>query len=261
MRQPSDNRRQSRGGDYAGRSRGARANAGKDNRSRQNSSQDVEVEEVEIDEDLLDPNDEDFPEKWEQSVYAQFEQAEKQLMGKPKPFNPEPLKAEELHTSRIGLVAGDLGVGSVMKQFMGRLGQRDDLEWENDEELASQLYRGQVVRFKNEAEKKRVIELAEEFSSNAANRIQTKKGGFVPKLDVGYVPVPEEFKEVLAGKAMRGLYDLEKPVDSSDLQKKTLSHLRKSVQLNETYSPTQGKAMVDFIAKMWPAESGPQKRT
>lgn len=203
----------------------------------------------------LDEEDEDYAEKWEQSAYEGFDVGSKTLDPGQTPYNPKPMLAEELHTSFITTGAGELGVAAAAKQAMGRLGRRADLDYQYDAELASRLYRGEVVRFRDAEEKKRVIEKAEEFASNTANRIMAKKGEWEPKIDVGFVPVPEEVKEQLAGKAMRGLYPPVPSVGGRTHQEKTMAHLRRSVLLNETYSPTQGKSMVDFIAQMWPAEN------
>jgi hypothetical protein len=241
------------------------------------NEEDEEFEEIEDDEEVvkdqegdeddgekfedLDPEDEDYAEKLEQSVYQSMEIAEKETGPGVRPYNPEPMKAEELHSSFIGLAAGELGIASAAKQAMGRLGRRNDLDYQYDAELANRLYRGEVVRFRDAEEKKRVVEMAEEFASNTANRIMKKKGEWEPKIDVGFVPVPEEIKEQLAGKAMRGLYPPVPSAEGMNIQEKTMAHLRKSVLLNETYSPTQGKSMVDFIAQMWPAEKPSQPPT
>lgn len=212
-------------------------------------------------EELDMENDEDAVAKWEQSAYEGMEMAQKQLDGGPVPYNPKPMKAEELHTSFVTTGAGELGVAAAAKQAMGRLGRRADLDYHYDAELASRLYRGDVVRFRDAEEKKRAMWMAEEFASNTANRIMEKKGEWEPKIDVGFVPVPEKAKEAIAGKAMRGIYPT-MPIVQGELsragasdQEKTMAHLRRSVLLNETYSPTQGKSMVDFIAKLWPAET------
>jgi hypothetical protein len=225
------------------------------------------VQDVGEDFEVLNPEDEDYVEQLEQSVYQTLELAEKETGGGIRPYNPEPMKAEELHSSFIGIAAGELGIASAAKQAMGRLGHRNDIDYQYDAELASRLYRGEVVRFRDAEEKKRVVEMAEEFASNTANRIMVKKGEWEPKIDVGFVPVPDEVKEQLTGKAMRGLYPPVPSVEVKNIQEKTMAHLRRSVLLNETYSPSQGKAMVDFITKMWPAErstptsaSGKQKR-
>lgn len=211
--------------------------------------------------DLYSGEDEDAPAKWEQAAYEGMEMAEKQINPGPKPYNPKPMTAEELHTAFITTGAGELGVAAAAKQVMGRLGRRADVDYHYDAELASRLYQGKVVRFRDAEEKKRVMWMAEEFASNTANRIMEKKGEWEPKIDVGFVPVPEKAKEEIAGKAMRGIYPAVPAVKGALAQQgqsdkeKTMAHLRRSVLLNETYSPTQGKSMVDFIAKMWPAEA------
>lgn len=217
---------------------------------------DDDVEEL----DLNSARDEAAPAEWEQSAYEIMEMTQKQLGLVPKPYNPKDMTAEELHTAFITTGAGELGVAAAAKQAMGRLGRRADIDYQYDAELASRLYQGKVVRFRDAEEKKRVMWMAEEFASNTANRIMEKKGAFEPKIDVGFVPVPEKAKEEIAGKAMRGIYPA-MPTVKGELarlgrgdQEKTMAHLRRSVLLNETYSPAQGKSMVDFIAKMWPAE-------
>ncbi|KAE9970708.1 hypothetical protein BLS_004785 [Venturia inaequalis] len=208
--------------------------------------------------DIYSGEDEEAPAKWEQEAYEMMEMTQKQIGPAPKPYNPKAMTAEELHTAFITTGAGELGVAAAAKQVMGRLGRRADVDYQYDAELASRLYQGKVVRFRDAEEKKRVMWMAEEFASNTANRIMEKKGEWEPKIDVGFVPVPEQAKEEIAGKAMRGIYPA-MPTVTGELarlgqsdQEKTMAHLRRSVLLNETYSPAQGKSMVDFIAKIWP---------
>ncbi|QDS67958.1 hypothetical protein FKW77_008991 [Venturia effusa] len=222
--------------------------------------------------DIYSGKDADAPDRWEQSAYKGMEMTLKEINPGPQPFNPKRMKAEELHTAFITTGAGELGVAAAAKQAMGRFGRRADIDYQYDAELASRLYRGELVRFRDAEEKKRVMWMAEEFASNTANRIMEKKGEWEPKIDVGFVPLPEKAKDEIAGKAMRGIYPMV-PTVTGELaragmsdQKKTMAHLRRSVLLNETYSPAQGKSMVDFIAKMWPVEnrsqqSQPGKRT
>ncbi|TLD26208.1 hypothetical protein E2P81_ATG08020 [Venturia nashicola] len=222
----------------------------------------LEVEEL----DLYSGEDETAPAQWEQAAYEGIEISQKKLNPGPKPYNPKAMTAEELHTSFITTGAGELGVAAAAKQAMARLGRRADVDYQYDAELASRLYQGKLVRFRDAEEKKRVMWMAEEFASNTANRIMEKKGKWEPKIDVGFVALPEKAKEEITGKAMRGIYPAMPTVEGElarlgqNDQEKTMAHLRRSVLLNETYSPTQGKSMVDFIAKMWPAEPSKPKQ-
>jgi len=198
------------------------------------------------------PTTEEELQEIEQNLYAGYDQVEKEAT-QIIHYNPEPLKTEELITDRVGTAVGKAGIVSVMQQAMGRLGRREQLDWESDGALARRLVKGEVVRFKDTAERKRVIDLAEQYASNTANKIQAKRGEWVEKEDVGFVSVGGKAREMLTGMAMRGHYDSIAPVpyESPNIKEKTMAHLRKSVQLNETYSPSQGASMLSFIEKMW----------
>jgi len=192
----------------------------------------------------------------EQQFHEQLEWADAQVRGLPKAFKPPTHQPEDLITNRTSTFAGSAGAMAELETAMANLSRRNDKSWGHDEPLARRLIAGKLVRFRDEEEKTRVVKLAEEFASKTANIIQDKKGQFVDKEDVGFVPVPEEYRKLLGDRAMAGRYELVEGVKGNTSEQRTLSHLKTSLQLNSTYSQSQAKAFNEFVARMWPAQKG-----
>ncbi|KAF2400435.1 hypothetical protein EJ06DRAFT_530408 [Trichodelitschia bisporula] len=183
-------------------------------------------------------------------------QAEAAARG-PMKYAPTEFKLQDLATGRVATAAGTLGAIMEMDETMGRLARRADTSWAIDNDIARRLLRGEVVRFKDDAERERIVALAQQMSEATADKIAVQKGKAVKPLDVGFVSVGGEMRKELVDKVMRGKYELAPAAHGKDPKANNLTHVQRHLQLNSTYSPSQAQSMMATIEQLWGAAQAP----
>jgi hypothetical protein len=186
-------------------------------------------------------------------------------------FAPKEYRAEELINNRIATLAGPLGSQSEIDEVTGRMARRDDTRWVSDAALARQLMAGRLVKFADAREKQRIVALAEQMSRETAQKCATRvlrkelgdeevaedfdPASLVEVREVGFMPVSAKVRENITNKVTRGQYEKLTPVEGKGLKQQTMAQLARSMRMNESYTPTAEKSMLEFIEKLWPKET------
>ncbi|KAF2416328.1 hypothetical protein EJ08DRAFT_666710 [Tothia fuscella] len=189
------------------------------------------------------------------SSLALMNAVEEHLTPPLKRFAPDTFKAEDLVNNRVATLAGPMGPMSEMDEATGRLALRDDTRWVSDSQVARCLLAGKFVKFKDHAERMRITALAERYAQMTAEKASLHHGMPVEPESVGFLPIASTFRARITNKVARGHYPNPVPVKEKGIKDRTMNHLAKSVQMNGSYTPSQGKAMLDFIGKLWPEEA------
>jgi len=201
-------------------------------------------------------SEEDDDDETPQRELEYLEAIEEHLAKPAVQFAPQTFTPDSLIINRVATAAGQMGPISEIDEVTGRLARRDDTRWASDADLARKLMQGQLVKFRDVEEKRRVMVLAEEWAGQTANKVQERLGRPVETEHVGFVPVDADVREILTDKVVRGYYgDSPEVVAGEGLKESSIAHMAKAVQMNGSYSPTAGKSMLDFVEQMWPTES------
>jgi hypothetical protein len=208
-----------------------------------------------LEEAAAEEEDEDEQDPTPQRELEFIEALEDHLKKPEVRFAPETFTHDDLITNRVATAVGHLGAFSEIDEATSRLAKREDTRFGSDADLARKLMAGQLVKFKDVAEKIRVTSLAEGWAGETANKIQAKLGEPVQTLEVGFVPIGPDVRKSLTDKVVRGHYREIKAVKGDSVKDKSMDHIAKSVLKNGSYSPTAGQSMLDYIEKMWPPQS------
>jgi hypothetical protein len=180
---------------------------------------------------------------------------------KPTPFVPETFTPETLITNRIATASSTtLGYQATVQAALARLSRRDDTSFGYDDALARKVAHGGLVRFKDEDEKRRILALAEEHAMDTTakrNRDKLRKitdgNGFVFETPrpIEFAPVPDKNRKGIVDKVLRGQYEYEGKVKGTSKEDPT-SNLKKSIDLNGTYSDSAEGGFLGLFRKLLP---------
>jgi hypothetical protein len=134
---------------------------------------------------------------------------------------------------------------------MARLARRDDLTYGYDRDLALRLKRGDLVRFADDDERRRVLALAQEFAAFAAAKASARRGVTLtaPVIEFGSAPAAQ--KTALVDPLVRGVYSSS---SSQEPGKGNTARVHMNLKKNETYSATPGKDFMGLLRRLLPGK-------
>ena len=155
-------------------------------------------------------------------------------MAVPIPYNPADISPEALVGGGPAVIVGQWGMSEVVEERLNRLAPTGLTDaGTRRQDLARELLRGNVVRFKDEEEKNDVLAMAESIAIKEAELKSEEKGELIESKFEGFEPFDDEWKVRLLTNMLKGEYRLAeeaaKEGDPPDLVRNTIR--------NETYLP------------------------
>lgn len=170
----------------------------------------------------------------------------------PIPYDLVDVSKEALVGKGPAVIVGQWGMSELVEDTLNRMapvGLNDAGVRRQD--LARELLRGSVVRFKDEEEKNGVLSMAESIATKDAELKSEKKGELIESKFAGFEPFSEDWKFRFSAKMLKGEYDLTgntgKEGDPQDLLRNT--------RRNETYLPKDGDSLAARVRSLLAAPS------
>ncbi|KAL9116305.1 MAG: hypothetical protein Q9187_007172 [Circinaria calcarea] len=170
----------------------------------------------------------------------------------PIPYDPADISPEDLVGGGPTVIVGQWGMNEVVEERLNKLaptGLNDAGTRRQD--LARELLRGNVVRFKDEEEKNGVLAMAESIATKEAEEKSEEKGKLIESNFEGFEPFDDEWNVRLLSNMLKGEYRLaeetNKEGDPPDLVRNT--------RRNETYLPKNEASLAAKVRSLVAAQS------
>ena len=170
----------------------------------------------------------------------------------PIPCDPADISTDALVGGGPAVIVGQWGMSELVEERLNRMapaGLNDAGIRRQD--LARELLRGSVVRFKDEEEKDSVLAMAESIATKEAELKSEAKGELIESEFAGFEPFGEDWKVRFSANTLKGEYELlgniGKEGDPQDLVRNT--------RRNETYLPKDGDSLAARVRSLLAAPS------
>lgn len=240
---------------------GASLMYGEDADLRPTSSEDDDDIEYQDEEDFDEEIDEDDDEEEEDDVDSYSAQHELALLEQfdkeditAVPFRPDSVTSDEY------LKLGQSGATIAAGNYEGVIDDRLKLAAEPTADgfrhppyLAHKMMSGQIIRFKDRAEKDAVLGAAKKIAENRAARISAQRGGEdISPENFDFAPLTAQVQDSTLNKMVKGVYG---DLNATPHKQGVLNEIQKMTMKNPTYLSEDGARFLNKVRTLLPSEA------